>query len=151
VFRLTEPTVCGWVELNSAFAGKLTALGLDSAAAFLDLPGEVVCGHPDRHVARVVLPCGAFYLKRQHAVTWRERLRNWLAGFGWASRCGREAAILKQLAAEGLPAPRWAAFGEDGRGRAFLLIEEVRGTSDLREVLSDATLSPDDRRAIAER
>lgn len=151
VFRLTEPAAGGWVELNSAFAARLTALGLDSAAGFLELPGEVVCGHPDRHVARVVLPCGAFYLKRQHVVNRRERLRNWLAGFGWASRCGREAELLKQLAAEGLPAPRWAAFGEDGRGRAFLLVEEVRGATDLREVLSDAALSLGERCVLAKR
>ena len=83
-------------------------------------------------------------------MTLRERLRNRLAGFGWSSRCAREAAILKQLAAAGLPGPRWAAFGDDGRGRAFLLVEEVAGAIDLRRVLGDAELSLDTRRALAE-
>jgi hypothetical protein len=137
--------------VNPVFAPQFAALGHDTAAAFLELPGEVVSGHPDRHVARVALPDlpTAFYLKRQHAVTWRERLRNRLAGFGWVSRCVREAAILKQLAAAGLPCPRWVAFGED-RGRAFLLVEEL-AAADLREVLSDSALTLAGRRALAER
>lgn len=151
IVRPTNPSGGGWVEVNPAFASRFAALGIDSAAVFLELPGEVVCGHPDRHVVRVALPCGVFYLKRQHAVTWRERLRNRLAGFGWVSRCGREAELLTQLAAEGLPAPRWVAFGGDGRGREFLLVEESPGAEDLRCVLSDTALSPDERRGLAKR
>jgi tRNA A-37 threonylcarbamoyl transferase component Bud32 len=143
----------GWFEVHPAFAKAFAALGIDSAAGFLDLHGEVVSGHPDRHVVRVVLPGfdRAFYLKRQHAVSRRERLRNRLAGFGWSSRCAREAMLLKQLAAGGLPCPRWAAFGEDERGRAFLLVEEVAGAVDLRRVLGDSPVSPSTRRALAER
>jgi tRNA A-37 threonylcarbamoyl transferase component Bud32 len=142
----------GWFEVHPAFAQAFGTLGIDSAAGFLDLPGEVVSGHPDRHVVRVVLPgfANAFYLKRQHAVNWRERLRNRLAGFGWSSRCAREAAILEQLAAAGLPCARWAAFGEDDRGRAFVLLEEIPGSVDLRDALSDTALSPESRRALAD-
>src|SRR3954447_15274634 len=78
----------GWVEVNPAFANAFAARGFDSPAAFLDLPGEVVGGHPDRHVLRVELPDfpTAFYLKRQHTVSRHERFRNWRAGFGWVSR-----------------------------------------------------------------
>ncbi|MBA4062190.1 MAG: hypothetical protein C0501_00465 [Isosphaera sp.] len=142
----------GWVEVSPAFAARFAALGLGTAAGFLDLPGEVVGGHPDRHVARVELPGGpALYLKREHAVGWRDRLRNRLAGFGWASRSAREAAVLRELEAEGLSGPRWAAVGEDGRGRAFLLVEEVAGAADLRRVLGDTGLSPAKRRALAAR
>jgi tRNA A-37 threonylcarbamoyl transferase component Bud32 len=152
VFRPTERTG-GRFEVNPAFAAGFAALGIDSAAGFLELPGEVVCGHPDRHVMRVALPGfpAAFYLKRQHSVTWRERLRNRLAGFGGVSRCGRETAILKRLAAAGLPVPRWAAAGEDERGRAFLLVEEVAGAHGLRQALSDSPLSPAERGRLAER
>jgi tRNA A-37 threonylcarbamoyl transferase component Bud32 len=132
-------------ELAEAFA----RLGLTTASAFLDLPGEVVSGHPDRHVVRVELPgLGAFYLKRQHVVGWREKLRNWRASFGWVSRCAREAAVLRHLAARGLPAPPWAAFGAH-TGRAFLLVQEVHGATDLRRVLSDNTLSLAQRRQLA--
>jgi tRNA A-37 threonylcarbamoyl transferase component Bud32 len=150
VYRPVGADTGGRFEANPAFAAGFAALGIDSAAGFLELPGEVVSGHPDRHVVRVQLPgfpC-VFYLKRQHAVGWRERLRNRLAGFGWASRCEREVAILKQLRAAGLPAPQWAAFGRDDRGRAFLLIAEAAG-ADLRQVLSDTELSLGGRRQFA--
>ena len=134
VYRPAASLIGGRLEVNPAFATGFAALGIDSPAGFLDLPGEVVSGHPDRHVVRVELPGfpTAFYLKRQHSVTRRERWRNWRAGFGWVSRCEREAALLKQLAAAGLPCPQWVAVGDDGRGRAFLLVEEVAGSGDLR-------------------
>lgn len=136
------------LSVNPHFAGALERAGLREPSAFLDLPGEVVSGHPDRHVCRVELPCGAFYLKRQHVVGWRERLRNWRAGFGRVSRCAREAQVLTELNERNLPAPRWAAFGEHA-GRAFLLVEEVRGGRDLRTVLNDSGLSPGARRELA--
>ncbi len=147
VFAPGEPG--GTLTVRPAFAARLARVGLNTASAFLDLPGEVVSGHPDRHVVRVELPgVGACYLKRQHVVGWREKLRNRRAGFGWVSRCEREVAILQQLDAAGLPAPRWAAFGTH-RGRAFLLVEEVPGATDLRRILSDNALSLTDRRQLA--
>ena len=68
-----------WVEVNPHFAPELAARGLGTPAAFLNLPGEVVSGHPDRHVLRVDIPgfSTGFYLKRQHGVTRRERFENW--------------------------------------------------------------------------
>lgn len=138
------------LSVNSHFADAFARAGLTDALAFLELPGEVVSGHPDRHVCRVQLPFGAFYLKRQHVVGWKERFRNWRAGFGWVSRCSREAEVLSELNERNLPAPRWAAFGEHD-GRAFLLVEEVRGGRDLRTALSDSALSPLARRDLARR
>jgi tRNA A-37 threonylcarbamoyl transferase component Bud32 len=91
----------------------------------------------------------AFYLKRQHTVGWRERLRNRFAGFGWITRCEREASILKQLAAAGLPCPQWVAFGRDEHGRAFLLVEETANARDIRLVANDTTLSLIQRRQLA--
>lgn len=139
----------GSFRVHPCFAALFAELGLTTAEAFLDLPGEVVSGHPDRHVMRVELPgAGAFYLKRQHIVGFRERLRNARAGFGWVSRCAREATILGALAAVRLPAPQWAAVGAH-RGRAFLLVEEVPDAVDLRALLSDNTMSVGARRALA--
>jgi hypothetical protein len=142
-----------WVEVNPAFDNAFAARGISTPAAFLDLSGEVVGGHPDRHVLRVGLPGfpTAFYLKRQHIVTRRERFRNWRAGFGWVSRSARESIILQQLADAGQPAPRWVAAGEDGRGRAFLLVEELADAVDLREVLLDSGLSTRGRARLADR
>ena len=141
------------VEIHPAFVARFAALGIDSDAGFLELPGEVVSGHPDRHVVRVQLPgfANAFYLKRQHTVGWRERLRNRFAGFGWVTRCEREAFILKQLAAAGLPCPQWVAFGRDKHGRAFLLVEETPNARDIRLVANDNTLSLMERRQLAVR
>ncbi len=150
VYRPTTPATGGHCAINPQFAGVLASLGIDSPGGFLELPGEIICGHPDRHVVRVVLPCGTFYVKRQHAVTRREQLRNWFAGFGLVSRCRREAAILQQLDSAGLPCPRWVAQGEDGRGRAFLMIEEVPNAVDLRAMLSDTGMSSDRRARFAE-
>jgi tRNA A-37 threonylcarbamoyl transferase component Bud32 len=152
VYRPQNATSGGWLEVHPSFAAGFAALGLDSPSGFLDLPGEVVSGHPDRHVVRVHLPGfpAAFYLKRQHMVMRREKWRNWRVGFGWVSRCEREAAILKQLTAAGLPCPRWAAVGVDRRGRAFLLVEELAGAVDLRQVLNDTGLSVADRLSFAE-
>jgi tRNA A-37 threonylcarbamoyl transferase component Bud32 len=152
VYRPSAPHGGGWFETNPAFAEAFSGLGLDSAQGFLDLPGEVVSGHPDRHVAKVRLPGlpAAFYLKRQHVVRRWEKLRNWRAGFGWTSRSVREKVVLEQLNRLDLPAPRWAAVGEDERGRAFLLVEEFSGAIDLRERLSDPDLSTANRRALAD-
>ncbi len=139
----------GRVEVHPDFADRFAGL---TASDLIDLPGEVVSGHPDRHVARVELPGWdrPVYLKREHRIGWRERLRNWLDGYGWASRCGREAAVLRQLEAAGLPCPRWIAHGEDGRGRAFLLVEKLPGV-ELRLLLRDGRLSPADQRRLTDR
>jgi tRNA A-37 threonylcarbamoyl transferase component Bud32 len=67
------------------------------------------------------------------------------------SRSEREAVTLQRLEAAGLPGPQWLAYGADGVGRAFLIVDELAGAADLRLVLGDAGLSLDDRRALAER
>ncbi len=128
------------LRVHPAYAARLQEVGLDSATALIELPGEIVCGHPDRHVRRVVRPDlgGTFYLKRQHRVGWRERWRNWRLGFGWVSRSVREGQLLEQLQACGLAVPQWVAYGEDGRGRAFLLVEELPETCDLLQLLRGA-------------
>jgi hypothetical protein len=37
------------------------------------------------------------------------RLKNYRAGFGWVSRCEREAMTLQALESCGLPGPQWLA------------------------------------------
>lgn len=143
----------GWIETNPRFRVRLTRLGLTTPDVILALPGEVVSGHADRHVVRVESRDGgtAFYLKRQHHVGWRERVRQWAAGYGWASRCGREARLLRELELGGFPCPAWVATGEDGRGRAFLLVEELVGPVELRRLLRDTRLTAADRSELAAR
>jgi tRNA A-37 threonylcarbamoyl transferase component Bud32 len=140
----------GQVTVNPDDLARLSRLGIQSATSFLDLAGEVISGHPDRHVLRLELSgySEALYLKRQHRNSFRERLQNWLAGYGWVSRCEREGIILQQLASCGLPGPRFIASGSD-RNRAFLLVEGIPDAVDLRQVLSDTTIPTKQRRCLA--
>jgi len=146
------PSSRGWAEVHPKYREAFAAARLMTAETLLTLPGEVVSGHPDRHVMRVELPNGKIgYLKRQHRVSRFERLKQKLAGFGWSSRCIREAKVLKQLEREGLPGPQWIAFGEDGDGRSFLLVEELSDSLELRPFLNDSALSLVERNRLAEK
>ncbi len=147
----TPSAPSGAIVFHPRYERFLRRLGLDSADAVLALRGEIICGHPDRHVARVELGSRVVFLKREHVVGLRTRIRNRFAGFGPVSRSEREARTLQQLEAAGLPGPQWLAYGEDGYGRAFLLVDELAGMSDLRTLLSDNSLSSADRRELAGR
>ena len=122
----------GFIAHHPRYKAWLLRAGIDTPYAALNLTGEVVCGHPARHVARVELAGRRVaYLKREHVVGWPTRLKNFRAGFGWVSRSEREAETLRRLEAAGLPGPQWLAYGEDARGRAFLLVDEVADAADL--------------------
>jgi tRNA A-37 threonylcarbamoyl transferase component Bud32 len=153
--RPTEPrtvTTRGFIVHHPRYRAWLLRAGVASPLAALNLTGEIVCGHPARHVARVVLAGGrVVYLKREHVVGWPARLKNARAGFGWVSQSEREAETLRRLETAGLPGPQWLAYGEDARGRAFLLVDEVADAADLRAALSDKGMTPADRRLLAER
>src|SRR5262245_42937181 len=145
-----------WVEINPDYQEKLEQLGLTTASHFLNLPGVIVSGHPDRHVVQVRLGNGPeaihAYLKREHRVAWRDRVLNALDGFGWVSKSVREAALLKALAGAGIGCAEFIAAGEDDRGRAFLLVRELTGFVDLRVFLRDSGSAPaTERRRFARR
>jgi hypothetical protein len=146
------PSDAGRLRVHPAAQALFARLGLTRPADLLTLAGPVVSGHPDRHVRRVELGCGptacTAYLKVEHRVPWRDRLRNAVAGFGMVSKSLREAAILDALERDGLPGPRWLAAGTDGRGRAFLLVRSLEAAAELRDLLR-ATRDPARRRALA--
>ena len=93
----------------------------------------------------------AFYLKRQHSITWRERWRNCVRPDSVLSCFLREMKLLTQMESASVPHPEWVAAGEDGRGRAFLLVQEIDNGTDLRRTLAHPTLTHRDRRQLAER
>lgn len=140
---------------HTRFRDWLTRCGVTSADTLLSRRGEVVSGHADRHVVRIELHGGSsrrvVYLKREHVFGRRARLRNRLAGFGWVSRCEREAVTLAKLEDAGLPGPQWLAYGQDADGHGFLLVDELAGAIELREFLNEYTLSDEDRRLLCER
>src|SRR5207244_231085 len=78
------------------------------------------------------------YVKREHRVPWRVRIGNIRDGFGWVSKSGREARLRRDLRRAGVPVPQWLAYGEDGQGRAFVLVRAVGGATDLRTFLHRA-------------
>lgn len=146
----------GFLEISPRYRAFFRQLGVTDVAHFLALPGEtphVVSGHPDRNVTRVTFAIdgdrwGAF-LKCEHRIPWRIRVSNAVAGFGMVSRSLREVRMLQALQREGLPGPEWLAAGEDGQGRAFLLVREAPGR-ELRTILASETDSKR-RRRIARR
>ncbi len=150
-----EATAAGWIEFHPRYRAWLGKCGVRTAADAVARRGEVVGGHADRHVVKVELHSGVSvrgaYLKKEHVVGFRSRVRNWRDGFGWVSRAEREAKTLQKLEGLGLPCPQWLAYGEDAAGRAFLLIEELNGAVPLREHLADTAWTPDEFRLLAER
>ena len=86
-----------WVRYHPAQRERLAALGLRNATHILEMAGPVVSGHPDRHVRRVELAGQIAYLKVEHRIPWRDRLRHWLIGGGFVSKSEREANVLAEL------------------------------------------------------
>lgn len=136
------------LRINPRFCDRIAALGLTTVNHFLSLQGLIISGHTDRHVVRVTLGGQTAYLKREHRVRLGDRLGSTLAGFGWVSMSLREAELLTELRRAGLGAPDWIAAGEDDRGRAFVLVEELPEVVDLREMIDQ--LSAGDRRRLAQ-
>lgn len=143
-----------FVEVHPQHRELLKQHGLNDPEDYFDLPAIIVSGHPNRHVACVKLGSGqsriAAYLKREHRLPWRDRLTNAWAGFGWCSKSYREALLLRAMRQEGVSCPEFLAVGEDGRGRAFLLIRELAECVDLRVFLRAGHLvHPETRRRFA--
>lgn len=130
-----------FVDVNPRYQRLLRDVGLVHPEDFLSLPAVQVCGHPGRNVAQVQLEFGgeivAAYVKREHQVSWKERLVNAWAGFGFSSKSYREALTLRRLRQAGIAGPEFMAAGEDGRAQAFLLVREVSKAADLRLFLQD--------------
>lgn len=117
--------------VNPAYAAMLRRADLTRPEDFLRLREEIVSGHPDRQVSRIVLGAGLdavpAFLKREHRVPWKERLANWWQGFGLASKSWREARVLQSLRADFDACPEWIAAAELADGQAFLIVREVTG------------------------
>jgi tRNA A-37 threonylcarbamoyl transferase component Bud32 len=141
------------LHVNPRYRVWLHEQGLVSGEDFLRISGVILCGHPDRHVARVIVGQGnqtvIGYLKKEHHVPWRDRMANVWAGFGLVSKSWREMVVLQQAAGAGIGCPEVIAAGEVGR-RAFLLVAEVPEAIDLRGYLQ-RRLSRTHRSALARR
>jgi tRNA A-37 threonylcarbamoyl transferase component Bud32 len=130
-----------YLQINPRYQHLLERHGLRAPEDFFALPAVIISGHPDRNVSRIVLERpGATvhgYLKREHCLRWKDRVLNALAGFGLVSKSRRECAMLEAFARKNIGCADWIAVGEDGFGRAFLLVGEVEEAQDLRAYLRD--------------
>ncbi len=135
-----------FVEVHPEYRDALARLGLTAAADFLRLQGTIQGGHPDRHVVQVTVGGDPCFLKKEHRVSWRDRLAHWWRGFGWISKSTREGRLLRRLEAAGIGCPRALAHGE-ADGRAFLLMRAESGVVELRTYLHEHPL---ERMALAE-
>lgn len=88
--------------MRPAEASWFANAGLQTPEDFLALPGEIVGGHPDRHVLRVEINSGeevrGFYLKREHRTRWHER-----GEAGGTASAGRRRRFAKAISFAGLP------------------------------------------------
>jgi tRNA A-37 threonylcarbamoyl transferase component Bud32 len=144
------------LRTNPRYRELLRNLNLTDVEAFLALPSIIISGHPNRNVARVTLGSGpdavSGYLKREHHVLLRDYVSSAVAGFGFLSRSRREAQMLEELKVAGIACPEVIAVGEDGRGRAFLLVRAVSEAIELRDLLRSRRISqPEERRGLGRR
>jgi tRNA A-37 threonylcarbamoyl transferase component Bud32 len=141
------------LDVNPRFRDVLAGHGLATAEAFLQLPGVIFCGHPDRHVVQVTLGQGpaavTAFLKKEHRVPRRDRLVNAWAGFGLVSKSRREFVLLRALREAGIGCPEPVAAGEEDTGKAFLLLATIEGGLDLRALLRMQAAGPRQRRILA--
>lgn len=112
---------------SGLWRSRLRRAGLRTARDFLELPGDIVSGHRDRHVREVLIGGRRCFLKVEHRVPWTTRWHNWRAGAGFTSLSEREAATLRELRHAGVSVPSVVAFGRDDRGRAFLALQAAPG------------------------
>jgi tRNA A-37 threonylcarbamoyl transferase component Bud32 len=134
--------------INPRYREVLLQQGLEKAEDFLRLSGVIYCGHPDRHVARLMLGDALpVFLKKEHRVRWRDRLANFLAGFGFVSKSWRELATDRLLQQADIHRPEVIAAGEKA-GQAFLLLREVPEAMELRSFL-EKNRDPLNRRRLA--
>jgi tRNA A-37 threonylcarbamoyl transferase component Bud32 len=139
----------GFLGISPAYSDILHKYGFSRPEDFFDVPGPIISGHPDRHVLRIEIDGILCFLKREHHIPWKDRWRSFRAGFGFVSLSQREVAMLNVVKQAGVPAPEWPAVGEDGNGRAFLLLKAIEHGVDLRLYLRHKT--GDERREIARR
>lgn len=143
-----------FLDVNPRYRKYLKWHRLHQVEDFLALPAVIISGHPNRNVARVTIGHGARplrgYLKREHRVYWRDYLMNAWAGFGWVSRSYREWLMLCELRRQKIRCPEVIAAGQDGNGKAFLLLREVDDAQELRGYLRDPNhQSSRERRVLA--
>ena len=105
-----------------------------------------------RRTVRLDAAGGCYFAKLHDGVGWREIAKNLLAGKRPVLGAGNEFAACRRLAAQGIHAPRVAAFGAWGRNparrRSFLVSSALTGMASLEELTAGGDLPPLLRRRL---
>lgn len=105
------------------------------------LPGTICCGHPNRHVLRTSLVAAAgpveVFIKKEHRRRFQDRLKNFLAGFGWCSTSLREYRALVRACEVGVGCPQPIAAGDSPDGRSYLVIKKIANAAPLVDAMRD--------------
>ncbi len=109
-----------WI-INPRYQNLAIGLGLTNAHTVEQMPGIVVSGHVRRNVSRVAVKGRTVYIKREHEIRLRDRLRAWREGHGLACLAQREVNILGRLQEL---APTWLAWGESA-GKSWLVLDSL--------------------------
>ena len=105
-----------------------------------------------RRTVRLDATSGCYFVKLHDGVGWREIAKNLLVGKRPVLGAGNEFAACRRLAAQGVHAPRVAAFGAFGRNparrRSFLVCDALTGMASLEELTAGGDLPPLLRRRL---
>lgn len=105
-----------------------------------------------RRTVRLNAGGGCYFAKLHDGVGWREIAKNLLVGKRPVLGADNELAACRRLAAQGVHAPRVAAFGACGRNparrRSFLVCDALSGMASLEELTASGDLPPLLRRRL---
>src|SRR5205085_9708978 len=102
-----------YVQIRSPYVRELHKQRLRWFWGFMAATGQTAGHHRTRDVIRVEWGHFRGFLKRENKVSWRDRLANWWAGFGFVSKSWREWITLRSLSENGIDCPTAVAMGED--------------------------------------
>jgi len=118
--------------ISSAWQTRFAAVGLQTLDDFLQTRGEPLSkpGLGRRYRARLRLDGASVYLKRFEGDPLLARVRRWWEDGSWHSPAHHEVQVARALDADGIPAIRALAWGEQTRDRAkrsFVVLSAAPG------------------------
>jgi len=132
-------------DLKSAWRGR------DPFEVVWSLRGETFRAVASRRTIRFREGDAAYFAKIHDGVGWGEIVKNLTSGKAPVTGSRHEYAACRHLAAEGIPAPRVAAFGRRGlspaRERSFVVCDALEGYASLEDI-TDAWRAAPPRPAV---
>jgi tRNA A-37 threonylcarbamoyl transferase component Bud32 len=146
------------VFINPEFQSLVRRYRLDDFDRVMNWSdGEKIGINSSRGIQRIDLDDNGrpitLFLKREWQTYLKDRLANWMAGFGWSTKARREQAVLERLAEAAIGCPEVVVMAERGgwRPTGYLVLMAIPCGLDLPEFLKlrGSTLSVAERRQLA--